>query len=610
MTVKVFRFHLTRPIENGEGVREQLRLAHEYHRTLIDIVRRERADLRALQTSHGNIAQLQEAAKLASAACEAAYDAIKRHKAKDRTRKVPAELRDAYSTAKEAKRQASSVLFAARTALRNDLSIQAKQDEVAARAVEERKRARAACGVYWGTYLRVEAAVDAASKSTPLWDGLEPSDPWYPRRNDGGELAVQVQGGTPASDTLDGSDRRLRIEPHHLPAGSDPTSRRSAKRAAYDKMFWLRIGSTSVREPIWAKWRMVMHRPFPDGAVIKQASVHLRKVGPWDEWYATITIDIPDIRAISSPETRVAVDIGWRVVDGGIRVATWLDTEGNGGHLVLDDRVIGAFRKSREIQSVRSKSFDVAIATLISDIAPLQLPDWFPTNLGQWKSQGRLASLRYRWARNRFPGDDLALANLSDWERQDRHLWEWETGAKETGHRLRKEVYRRFAAQLARKYGRVVLDKFDLTDVARRPTADAQADDIAQARANRQQVAPSDVRLALLNAFRGHSYVPTEFSTKTCAKCKSVEEWDQAREVDHTCSKCGSHWDQDKNKCSNLLSFEWSGGSDGDGPARDGQNASNGAEVKESRWTKAKRMAAEKKRRIAAARTAGSEAAE
>lgn len=72
--------------------------------------------------------------------------------------------------------------------------------------------------------------------------------------------------------------------------------------------------------------------------------------------------------------------------------------------------------------------------------------------------------------------------------------------------------------------------------------------------ANRFSVSPSELRLVVDNAFRGDVVkVPAQYTTLTCGHCGSVESFDAAAKVDHTCSKCRQNWDQDDNAAENML---------------------------------------------------------
>ena len=606
---KVYRYGLLPPTENRDLVLKTLRLAHEYRNKLVEIDRQERAEIRAVQTSHGSIPALAAAAKSAIQAKETAYQAIKAHKAQDRTRKVPEPLKATYEAAKAAAFAASQALWQARAALRGDPTVAIRRDEISLRYNEKRKAARAASGIYHGTYMRVEAADQQARKMTPLWDGVEPSDVKFARwRGDGG-VGLQMKEKPGPADLP--TSRWCRIEPRGAPKGADPSSKRSAKRRHCTLA--LRVGSEE-REPVWARWPMVMHRPLPEDGEILWVTVTLRHVGPRQEWVALFTVRHEDKRQVppAEPVDRVGVDIGWRKLEGGgVRVAAWRTDSGAEGELVLDEHTLGQLRKADDLRSIRDKNLEAARAALVAAMPGMSLPNWFPKNVWQWRAQARFSNLAKRWKQNRFPGDDLPYAQLEAWRYHDHHLWAWETSQRTKALRHRLDVYRVFAARMARTYTGLVIEDWDMRDTAEKPDAHEQEGDNEQARSNRVKSAVSELRRALVQAFVNVAKVPAAYTTQTCSACGAIEKWDQAAELEHTCSACGAQWDQDYNAARNLLAYvEQPGGPDNGGVARDEKKPNDGAEVQESKWAKAKRMGKEKRDRVDTARNTVPSAAE
>lgn len=596
--IRVFRYGLLRPIENSDEVRRQMRLAHEYRNKLVEIERARRAELRQAISSHGTINALEVAVAKADATVVEIMRQQKAARAKSRSFRHDAETKEQLSAAKKAKRDALVALRAARRELRENGQAQAVKDAIDEKYAALRRQARAACGVYWGSYLLIEAA-DQAARKAPLYDDAEPNDPKFVRWNGDGMIGIQVQGGRP----VDEATTLIRIEPGEAPPGVDPQSKRSARRRYATLAF--RIGSTDKGAPIWARFPMVMHRPIPDGAIVKMATVSLTNVGPREQWVVNITVEM-DPAGFARDETRprVAVDLGWRLVEGGMRVAAWRSDRGDHGILeVRDGAVMARLRKVEDLRSIRDKNFDAAREALAQWLAANDgiLPDWLrerTKTLAQWKSQGRLAAVVKHWRGARFDGDESGYGATEAWRYQDFHLWEWETSLRLKVLRHRREIYRTFAASLAAQYGKVVLEKFDLRDFAKK---NRDKHENEEARYSRVVVAPSELRGCLVQAFRGAvEYVPAEYTTKTCAECGSVQEWDQAEEVEHTCTVCGSHWDQDDNAARNLLAYKPC--DDVGGESAEHTDAADDVDA-ESRWAKARRMAAEKKQRRELART-------
>ena len=216
--------------------------------------------------------------------------------------------------------------------------------------------------------------------------------------------------------------------------------------------------------------------------------------------------------------------------------------------------------------------------------------------LPYWRSQARLAALTLRWRDNRFPGDEATYDALEAWRYHDRHLWQYECDERAKFLGQRKQVYRDMARQLACRFGTLVLEEFDICDVAQVPQADSDEANIAAARANRQRVAVSELRQALVHAFgpARSLKVAAENTTHICHACASLEEFDAIVELEHECGACGLTWDQDDNATYILLDRS-EGPRDADNPA--GARSLGTLGNIESRWQRAARQAKERRAR-------------
>ena len=597
--VLVYRFGLLPPTQNGELARSQMRAGHVYRNRLTEIERKRRDAHRAVLAAHGNIPAAFLAAEAATAAEVTASLAIRAARAESRCKSETDTLQRDHRAAKTARREAVRTLREMRAVSRTDPVVAAAIDRVNLAAAEERREARGTCGVYWGTYLLAEDAAQAAMKA-PMYDGAEKNDPRFLRWTGEGSIGVQLQNGLVAKDAF-AADTRLQIDPvndgawHHEVRGI-------RKRLSRTKLR-VRISSDG-RAPVWGEWPMIMHREIPEGAVIKRVTVSLTKRGPREEWAAQMTMEIPTVarRARPSGEGAVAIDLGWRVVDEvDLRVASWASTDGVRGEIRLGAGDLASLTKADSLRAIRDRAFDAARATLAAWIAapPVEMPAWLPeatAHLGQWKSPARLAGLTLRWKTERFAGDGSAYDPLEAWRYQDNHLWRWESSQRIKSLRRRREVYRVAAATLARQYKTVVLEKFDLRRVAEQAPIEDTSPDNKTARGNRQLAAVSELKNALVNAFAEVAYVDAMFSTKTCSACGSVETFDAAEHLRHSCGACGVRWDQDENAALNLLERwrERPSVAPAAVSARGANNPLDVVEIQESRWQRARRMAAAK----------------
>jgi hypothetical protein len=265
-----------------------------------------------------------------------------------------------------------------------------------------------------------------------------------------------------------------------------------------------------------------------------------------------------------------------------MRVAMFLgDDMTEAEELLLPTRMLDGLTKASGIKATRSRAFDVAVAALVSLLRrDPNVPDWVrrdAATAGSWKSEARLARLvRQWWAECGVgkvthaeveawtdPGVEAwTLRDLELWRYHDFHLWEYERSQSKGSLRNRREVYRVFAAQLARRYKTLVIEDFDLRDVAEKPSVESQGDN-AHARSNRHLAAVSELRSALVNAFVSRGGEKREggaaYSTMKHNACGYVDEaWDASLAINHVCRGCGREFDQDDNACRNLIDWHLS----------------------------------------------------
>jgi transposase len=555
MGTLVYRYGLLPPHENARMVYDQMRAAHNYRNELVFIERQRRHAHRRLITEHGDVASMEAALRAADEACAAAARACAAARSEMRTRKAPEALVRSLEAAKAARKQLMKDLAAAKKAAREVLGPQV--DLLNERAADLRRGARAMTTAFWGTYLQIESADDQARKA-PLYEYGEPNDPRFVRWCGEGFVGVQIQGGI-GLDALE-SDRRLQIALAPLGKGADPTSRRSAMRR--NAILSMRIGTVpGGRDPIWARWRMRLHRPLPADAVIKWARVQLRRIGPREEWSVCFTIETNGTRRPVPDQGVVAVDLGWRLVPGdGLRTGAWVASDKQGGFIRVPESVPSGVENSDSLASIRDRTFNEIrqkLATWIGDNASI-MPAWFAEatkSLPMWRSSERVVGLVRRWRHQRFVGDEQIYSTCEAWRYNDHHLWAWQESQRTNSLRHRKDTYRVIASQLARQYKTLLLeDKLDLRTWARKEAADGED----HLRRQRAFAAPSELRLALINAFGGPKggrvvMINQVNTTRECHSCGSIEKWDQAAEIRHTCGSCGTVYDQDVNAAKVML---------------------------------------------------------
>lgn len=620
----VYRYGLLAPTVGADRVRDVMRMAHRLRNTLTEIERGRRDAVRAVEMEAG-LFTTSAAYHQADERCAEIGRAIKAHKAAHRTTKILPEQRDALAVAKSERKAAKTALCEATRVLHEAGSpLSERCDDINARALELRRSARAYSGLArsgplhgaHGTYQLVEVAADKA-RSAPLHDPVtrEPSNPRFRRYDETGTVGVQIQGGTTVPELA--THGQIQIVPMARVQSQSPKrnpanigrARDDSRRARLEPRATLRmrIGSTdsSGRDGIWAEWPMVLGRPLPADALVMAAAVRVRRVGTREEWYLTVSVRVPMERPRCERAGAVAINIGWRRVPTGIRVATWVGEDGGSGEIVVGSSVLERLRHADTIRSLRDELFDIARPWAAAIIAGADAPEWLrhaTTTLMSWKSQQRLAQLVHRWKTNRFPGDGAAYEALRAWARRDRHLWQYEAGERANALAHRKNEFRVAAKRLAARYTTLVHDGVDLSRMKRCPMLDADKDN-PNARSNMQAAAPGELRTVTIHAFRGD--VQTECAvdiTHTCPECGRVDVFDAAIKILHRCEGCSALWDQDYAAGSELLARHCERRSAAPDPAtaRKAEPAENAGQVKESPRAKSKRMARERAERIAA----------
>lgn len=539
MSTMVYEYGLLQPTSPMEPLVEQLRAAHNYYNKLVEIERARRVEIHAAQSSDVSVGR-------AVAALDHAKDHVEELVARKRLAcghcaTVQAPSPEMMAQAREMRRVASERVKLAKAEAKERLvPLYRNIDE---QAHDARLSARASCGCYWGTYLLVEQAADQAAK-TATGDGPR-FKPWTGE----GTLGVQVQHGLSA-DLIHGDDTRLRVDPIDPSAwnASLPRGQRDRLRRT---VLHMRIGSVG-RDPIWADWPMIMHRQFPAGSSIKWAKVIRRRHCQWYRWVVQFSIDTPEPSTKRNGET-VALNLGWRLFAvsqgqrNGLRVSTYVGSDGAIGDLRIPQSVLDLLEKANSIRSTRDTLTDELRVWLCDPDRKATLPDDVRAVVHLWKSPRKFVGLARREG---LPAE--VAERLDAWRRRDLHLWQYETGCRTGALNHRRELYRLFAVDLARRYSTLIVEDYDLRPIVTDPN---RIQEPARQRVEgcthmlRQILRSTGAREGCLVVDAGKASVQ---ATQRCHLCGDETPWDSARSVMHTCAN-GHTWDQDENNARNLL---------------------------------------------------------
>lgn len=671
MTTRVYQYGVGKPLtqQGLDLVREQMRLAHKYRNTLVEIERLRRNAVRLL-IDDAQCLELKAAAVRADEQCRLEAKAVKERRSRARSQDVPSDL---LAAAREARNVAVRALEKARRLRQKEPSVAAEIEHIKTVIEGVIRNARHYCGLYWGTYQLVEEAAGQSFMSEdgrPLWIpppkshqrprdgiGIEPNNPRFLRWTGEGSVSVQFQmkGGMPVGTVLNGADQQLRLVPADARWPQITHSRKGValpppgpKQIAKRYVLSIRIKSDEKKNPIWVDLPCMLDRPLPTDGTIARATIHCRREGPRERWSLDVQVNEP-ARAPTHGIGTVAIDVGWRRMDDGeIRVAAWGDDLGNSGEVRLSVEDLRQLHWADALQRVRAKNFNSVREGLLAWMArQTNLPAWLASateTLANWRSEGRLAALVIRWrnardgiawndwrtntvAIEKVPdGSDEIFATLEAWRKQDKHLWDYASGQRSGAIGRRNDWFRRWADWFAKTYDTVIIEDFDKRQVALKPDLTEVEDEQSErARANRQRVAVSILCSSVKNATqrRGGVFVMEnpKHTTHDCAivtlahgiVCGERNVFDQAKDLTCTCSGCGVTWDQDENAWKNLIRRWKTNGPVTTSPsriARNGKRPNPNARVGEKRWDRVRRLKAEKEAKDEVARKLLEDAAE
>jgi hypothetical protein len=642
MTTLVYKYGCLPPVENADVLQEQLRLAADYHRSLVELENKRRSERSAAMTQHSlSISRLEGEIEALTADIDAACDELKRERAKERKRGVKSNLPSKVKELKEARKSKRSEMKAERAAIRdsqkeaneylsagiekycNDRGSSSKKDltdgflragprtlesaknevleemltderwpvlwreerRIDHEALVEQKRLRAASGIAHGTYVAVEEAVNDAREDSfgqlrrPMWDG-------------GGSVGVQLS--TPVIDLAAPStkfqllDERVPSRPGRHTNHKNPPPTNLKKRSMTARV---RIQSDDKGDPVWCTLPVRVHRPLPVGAAITWAYVVVKRIGARWKYELQLTINAEVERRKGNG--CVALDLGWRKMGDTLRVGFAIDERGEKREIQLPIGMVDSYHHIESLRSIGDKHCDTAKHVLlrflksINDKLSEEQRVKF-TTIAHWKSRKKLARAAFElselvstkgqlmetWAAQK--GNDLLPVpdDIGDnslnlqarwifcWAKKDRHLYQWECDRRERWLNRRKDFYRNIAAELAKKYETLVLEKWDLRYHAEKSAAESATSDAgSEPRANRFIAAISEFRIALSNAFGSDRLVKKNpaYTTAHHWRCGKDMEGEPATQLILWCHECGSHIDQDENAARNLLKMHVDG---------------------------------------------------
>ena len=545
---RLYAYGCLPPSKAADVVDGQIRLAHEYRNKLVELEQYRRARFREIIGGDSRVAtasaevqrRRDRIALLEDAVARATVDRSEEHAdtARAEVKALRGELRGLvkeYRVVREA-------------ALRNEdtrCALAVLRDDVNARW----RAARAASGLYWGTYLIVERAIDRARMGT--------MDPRFRRWTGRGSIGVRVTStaGLTFDELTNGKSSTLQFDPVDRNAWRTRASRRSVRPVVR-----FRVGTQDDGSPLWAEFVVCMHRPLPPNATVKWARVVKEREGPRVRYSLLLTVSaMTFVRAVPrrTPRHRAALHLAWRTMpEGDLRVGYLADDRGVGVDLRLPRALTSALEHADSLRSIRDQIFEELRHELVAELTRLELPTWLQDvsrSLPEWRSQETFEPFVFRWANSRFRGDRRAFDAAEAWRRQQRHLWQWEANERARARRRRFEIYRSWARDWSSKYRLVRLEDYDLRALSRvDPLTGREGPTMPAVQRNRVRASPHELRAAVAGKVNVE-YVSAALTAQSCHVCGVVGRYNSERTLVHTCIACGQTWDVHLNAARNLL---------------------------------------------------------
>lgn len=566
MPTYAYQYGLGDPLDWGDDANECLWLQNKLWNRLVEIEQANRAAYFALTAEDAQVADVNARIDALTAEIDAAMTARKAARAAARKKVPTPELDERIAQLAATRKALAADAKALRLELRERLAepLRALSDERFAAV----KKARQESGLFWGHYNAVIASYETA-RVRAMKAGVSLKFHGFTGE---GRFTNQIQGGVTAEGLLRGECSQVRIGAISADAWAHP-SRGERRRLCRTT---LSITVHRDGEHRLLTFPMSMHRPLPDGAMIKQVVVTRRKVGTRFEHAAVFTLNDP-VERIPNDASRVCgINPGFRQVADGLRVAMRIDNRGREAALILPTAWIERMRHVDDLQG----RLDVRINEIHAALRAWWRADDTETEAERVAlsepvrerivriaaapkiGPGKLAALSLAWraeweavagARlDERGGAPSLLGELESWRKWDKRKREEMDGLRGKLLRERREIYRVYAAQVAQDHAVVGITDMDFAKMAQIETRDGEETPLGEKpRSNRFMAAPSELVGALKVACSRHGaqFVPVVGAASACHACGGVTV--AGADLMHTCPHCGAHWDQDINAACN-----------------------------------------------------------
>ncbi|WP_419829818.1 hypothetical protein [Methylobacterium sp.] len=417
------------------------------------------------------------------------------------------------------------------------------------------KVARQNSGLWWGNYNPLVRAFENA-RSAALRSGHT-----LRRRAPGGNSRITntLQGGADVEHLFDGSLSQLMIRPPSGLAWSAESrgERRRLQRTRLTATVFVQSGERRS-----VTWPMVMHRPIPNDCRVKEVIITRRRVGERWKWAVSfLCTRAPEPAApVPAGAKPLAVDIGWRRVPEGLRVATVSAADGLPRYVILQKDLLDAFAFADELRERVQTSARIGLELLqTTDASRFEQPYQELLVTLQSRQEGRFTALRV-FSRGAFftaQSRDVLGSEIAAWRKEYTRLVTWLSNHQRKIVARRNHQYQNAVIKIMEGASSIIINDVKFADIGRRSARSEKTSFFPQ-RVNYYRVvaAPSElVRCLKLQAAKRGIPFSKEVAPSPvgCPECGSTARASRPDAMPQSCEACGMRFDQDVATCRSLL---------------------------------------------------------
>ena len=276
---------------------------------------------------------------------------------------------------------------------------------------------------------------------------------------------------------------------------------------------------------VFGEWPFVMHRKLPSDCLVHEVNVSGAPHGALWRLEVSFLVSLPT-PALAPPRGRphAAIDVGWRMTQEGLLVATTLIGD-QITRFVLPLSIVSDFAYLENVDAELTRTSRQAVA-LVTDDQPAQ----------SWRSL-------LRAARTGTSLNPVQLASIRVWATQSRGLRRESKNLWARLGRERLDLYRRYANSLCSTVSRIAVEKLNLRALT---LEDAQ---LPIHRSQQSMAAVSELLRCIREAAERHGIavveVPPQHTTRQHLSCGHINP-PATGAVIH-CKGCGLAYDPDEN---------------------------------------------------------------